>query len=178
MKVFSFIHILVYNFLFHLMKQSFIYSSEMFMKSYNLTRFWLTETMNERCYFALWFCCCIFVFNKFLFPSRLHCVIWSVNHTDLDPIFKNWHHFPSGMGLQLVVFGFFLPLKWPSFIKYVCYLLLLWSEREDKHAWSAVRHVKIVEAFCLHLFPPVWSAKPEYPQLERNSWLHHYMGAI
>ena len=37
------------------------------------------------------------------------------------------------------------------------------SDREDKSAWNAARHVKIVGAICLCLFPRVWSAKTWIP---------------
>ena len=30
---------------------------------------------------------------------------------------------------------------------------------EDKDVWNVARSAEIVDAFCMHLFPPVWSAK-------------------
>ena len=35
---------------------------------------------------------------------------------------------------------------------------------------------KIVDAFCLHLFPRVWSLKTWIPKFEPLGWWHHYMG--
>ena len=42
---------------------------------------------------------------------------------------------------------------------------LLRSEHEDKLAWNATRPVKIVDAFCLRLFPRVRSAKTQIPPI-------------
>ena len=42
---------------------------------------------------------------------------------------------------------------------------ILRSERADKHVWNAARCMKMVDAFCLHLLPRVWSAKTRIPPI-------------
>ena len=46
---------------------------------------------------------------------------------------------------------------------------VLQSEHESKHVWNAKWRVKIVDAFCLRMFPLVWSVKPKYPQFEPHA---------
>ena len=100
---------------------------------------------------------------------------WSIRSTDTDRRFQNLRHLYPGMGLQL---GVFPAIKITSVIR----LLRMYYglSLKIKHAWNAARHAKIVDAFCLRLFPRVWSAEtwPEYPQLELHGWRRHYTGGI
>ena len=53
---------------------------------------------------------------------------------------------------------------------------VLWSERKDKHAWNATRHPKIMDSFCLHLFPHVRLAWAWIPSIGACS--HRYRKEI
>ena len=78
--------------------------------------------------------------------------------TDIDRRCQNLRHlYPLHGGSNWVYSGF--PHNQNSRELSAAYVL--WSEREDKHAWNAIRHANIVDAFCLHLFPHVWSANTD-----------------
>ena len=108
--------------------------------------------------------------------------IFSVLLTDTDRRSQNLLYLYSGMGLILGVFGFFPRSKKKILVSSGAYVLR--SEREDIHAWNAWRGTKIVDAFCLRLFPRVWLAETRIPRM-RATWLtmggcviqsqtHHY----
>ena len=84
---------------------------------------------------------------------------------------QNMRHLYPGIGLKLWVFRFFQRSKSLWFVRCVC---ILQSEHEDKHAWNTTWCAKIMDVFCLRLFPRVWSAKPKYPQFELHGWRRHY----
>ena len=82
--------------------------------------------------------------------------------TDIDQRSYNLHNLYPCMGLQLEVFRFFLWLN----NRDLSGAYVLWSEHEDKHAWNGT----IVDAFCMRLFPHVWSVKTRMPPI-RAPWL-------
>ena len=63
-------------------------------------------------------------------------------------------YFCSAHYANITIFFF-----WPNLALMINY------ECEDKHAWNAARRAKIVDAFCLHLFPRVWSVKAQIPPI-------------
>ena len=92
--------------------------------------------------------------------------------TDIQRRSQNLRHFYSGMGLKLGYLGCSgnqnkLDLSGANVLR---------SERKYKHVWNAARRAKIVDAFCLCVFPCEWSARTRIPPIWAHGWRRHYTG--
>ena len=93
-------------------------------------------------------------------------VTWN-RSTDLDRRFKNRSHcaifLPIGPSNH-ANWGYWGFLPWSKlwFVRCVCYLHLLRSERKDKRAWNTASRAIILDLFWLRLF----IGKTRIPQLE------------
>ena len=118
-------------------------------------------------------------YHKFYSLYKFKMSVWSqgscecVLVTDIQGRSQNLRHFYPGMGLKLGVFGF--SRNQNNHDLSGAYVLRF--ERENKHAWNAAWHAKIMDAFCLLvLFLRLWSAKTRIPQLEPHGWWCHCTG--
>ena len=101
--------------------------------------------------------------------QKLTCFVFSTDlSTDVDQRSQDLRHLYPGMGLQLGVFWFSLTSK--LVIRQIC----MYCDLSMKI--NTTRREKIVDAFCLCLFPRVCRPKPQYLQLELHDWWRHYMG--
>ena len=85
--------------------------------------------------------------------------------TDIQGRSQNLRHFNPGMGLKLGVFGFFLNQNNRDLSGAYCGLSVKVNTCKMPHGSA-----KIVDAFCLRVFPRVWSAKKRIPPIWA-SWL-------
>ena len=112
-------------------------------------------------------------------PQYFATVLWSIlkllcvhaGHRYTREIPELLHFYP-GMGLKLGVFGF-------SCNQNNCDLSGVYELRceRDQHVWNAARCAKIVDAFCLCLFPHVWSVKTRIPPVWAPwyGWRRHWL---
>ena len=77
------------------------------------------------------------------------------------PRFQNLRHLYPDMGLKLGVFGIFSLIK----ITVIRQVRMNCSLNVKINMWNAAQRAKIVNAFCLHLFQCVWSAKIQIPPM-------------